>query len=43
MQKLREIDVRLVRNLEEEVADPYETTIARLEAAGVRLKWAQTE
>jgi len=40
IQKLRDIDVRLVRNLEEEIADPYQTTIARLEAAGIQLKWA---
>jgi uncharacterized Fe-S cluster-containing radical SAM superfamily protein len=40
IQKLRDIDLRLVRNLEEEVADPYQTTIARLEAAGTQLKWA---
>jgi len=43
IQKLRDIDIRLVRNLEEEVADPYQTTIARLEAAGIQLKWAQTQ
>jgi len=43
IQKLRDIDVRLVRNLEEEVADPYQTTLARLEAASVQLKWASTQ
>jgi len=43
MQKLRDIDFRLVRNLEEEVADPYQTTLARLEAAGVQLKWASKQ
>jgi len=43
MQKLRDIDFRLVRNLEEEVADLYQTTLARLEAAGVQLKWASKQ
>jgi uncharacterized Fe-S cluster-containing radical SAM superfamily protein len=35
--RLRKIDPLLVRNLEEEVVDLYETTIARLRCAGVRI------
>jgi len=37
--KLADIDPRLASNLEEEVVDPYKTTLARLEYAGVKLKW----
>ncbi|RLG38205.1 radical SAM protein [Candidatus Alkanophaga liquidiphilum] len=37
LRKLKNIDARLLEMLEEEVADPYETTLLRLEKAG--LKW----
>lgn len=37
--KLAEIDPKLALNLEEEVVDPYETTLARLEHAGLALRW----
>jgi len=37
--KLAEIDPRLLLELEEEVVDPYSTTLRRLELAGYRLEW----
>jgi len=43
IKRLAEIDVNLVLNLEEEVVDPYETTIARLQFAGFKLKWPLRE
>ncbi len=39
IQRLADIDPRLVSNLEEEVVDPYKTTLARLRYAGVKLNW----
>jgi hypothetical protein len=37
--KLAAIDPKLAFNLEEEVVDPYDTTLARLGDAGLELKW----
>jgi len=39
MKKLAEIDTNLLSNLEEEVVDGYETTLARLKFAGFEVKW----
>ena len=39
MQKLSEIDPDLLLNLEEEVMDAYNTTLARLKFAGLKVKW----
>ncbi len=39
IKRLSSIDTSLVLNLEEEVADPYQTTLTRLEYAGLELKW----
>ena len=39
MKKLAEIDQRLLLNLEEEVMDSYNTTLARLKFAGLKVKW----
>lgn len=39
IQKLVEINPRLAQTLEEEVIDPYETTLARLKHAGLELEW----
>ena len=39
MQKLAEIDPRLLLSLEEEVMDPYNTTLARLKYANVKVEW----
>jgi len=39
MEKLAEIDNSLPVNLEEEVVDDYETTLARLKFAGFDVKW----
>ncbi|MHA1593487.1 MAG: radical SAM protein [Candidatus Baldrarchaeia archaeon] len=39
IQRLAEIDPRLVLELEEEVVDPYDTTLQRLKFAGVELEW----
>ena len=36
---LAEIDLRLVTTFEGEVVDPYDTTLARLKAAGLELEW----
>jgi len=41
--KLADIDPRLALTLEEEVVDPYKTTLARLEHAGLKLKWPLKE
>lgn len=43
MERLEEIDPRLVWSLEEEVVDPYRTTLARLEHAGLALEWPLKE
>ena len=37
--RLASIDSALVRNLEEELVDPYHTTLERLQHAGVSLTW----
>jgi uncharacterized Fe-S cluster-containing radical SAM superfamily protein len=37
--RLADIDPELALKLEEEVVDPYKTTLARLEYAGLKLKW----
>jgi len=39
IQKLAEIDPHLLLNLEEEVMDGYNTTLARLKSAGLKVKW----
>lgn len=39
IQELREIDEVTASRLEEEVIDPYTTTIFRLKEAGVKMKW----
>jgi uncharacterized Fe-S cluster-containing radical SAM superfamily protein len=39
LDRLASIDPALVRNLEEEVVDPYHTTLERLRYAGIELKW----
>jgi len=39
MKKLAEIDPRLLSNLEEEVMDGYDATLARLKFAGLNVKW----
>jgi len=39
MKKLADIDTRLLLNLEEEVMDGYETTLARLKFAGLKVDW----
>jgi uncharacterized Fe-S cluster-containing radical SAM superfamily protein len=39
VRKLWEINPLLVKNLEEEVIDPYETTLLRLKKAGLELEW----
>lgn len=39
IRKLAEIDPRLVLNLEEEVMDGYNTTLARLKYANLKVKW----
>jgi uncharacterized Fe-S cluster-containing radical SAM superfamily protein len=39
MDRLASIDAALVRNLEEEVVNPYHTTLERLSHAGVELAW----
>lgn len=41
--KLAEIDPRLVAAFEGEVIDPYDTTLARLKAAGLELEWPLRE
>jgi hypothetical protein len=37
--RLLEIDPKLVLSFEGEVVDPYDTTLARLKAAGLKLEW----
>jgi len=39
LDRLAVVNPALVRNLEEEVVDPYHTTLERLRHAGVHLKW----
>jgi len=39
MHKLAAIDPSLIANLEEEVMDPYDTTLTRLKLAGWKVKW----
>ena len=39
IKRLAEIDSRIALNLEEEVVDPYETTLFRLKKAGIKLAW----
>lgn len=39
VEKLADISPSLVSALEEEVIDPYETTLARLKHAGLKLEW----
>lgn len=39
LEKLASVSPRLVSSLEEEVVDPYETTLARLKHAGMKLQW----
>lgn len=39
IKRLGEIDPRLLLNLEEEVMDGYETTLARLKFAGMKVEW----
>ena len=39
MKKLADIDTRLLLSLEEEVMDGYETTLARLKFAGLKVDW----
>lgn len=39
MQKLADIDPRLLLSLEEEVMDPYNTTLARLKYANLKVDW----
>lgn len=43
IRKLAEIDPQLALNLEEEVMDGYNTTIARLKYANLRVKWPLKE
>jgi len=39
LKKLAEIDVNLLLNLEEEVMDAYDSTLARLKYAGLKVEW----
>lgn len=39
LKKLHDVDSALVKGLEEEIVDPYETTLLRLGKAGCQLKW----
>lgn len=41
-QKLAEIDPKLLLSLEEEVMDPYDTTLARLKHAELKIEWPLT-
>jgi uncharacterized Fe-S cluster-containing radical SAM superfamily protein len=43
IERLTEIDLDLALNLEEEVVDPYKTTLARLRYAGLDLDWPLKE
>ncbi len=40
LEKLYSIDPKLLRLIEEEVVDPYDTTLFRLKEAGVELDWS---
>jgi len=37
--RLNDIDMQVARNLEEEVIEPYDTTLFRLKQAGLKLEW----
>jgi uncharacterized Fe-S cluster-containing radical SAM superfamily protein len=39
LERLREINPYLEKNLEEEIIDPYETTLARLRYANINIPW----
>jgi uncharacterized Fe-S cluster-containing radical SAM superfamily protein len=39
LSKLARIDKDLLKNLEEEVVDPYDTTLSRLKYAGIKIEW----
>jgi uncharacterized Fe-S cluster-containing radical SAM superfamily protein len=39
VERIAEIDPRLLTSLEEEVIDPYKATLARLRYAGIELEW----
>lgn len=39
IQRLAQINKRIALNLEEEIIDPYETTLFRLKKAGIKLTW----
>jgi len=39
LKRLMDIDMRILVLLEEEIVDPYKTTLLRLKAAGLDLKW----
>lgn len=39
LRNLVEVSPELLLNLEEEVVDPYDTTLKRLESAGIELEW----
>jgi len=39
LKKLAEIDTKLLSNLEEEVMDAYDSTLARLKYAGLKVEW----
>ena len=43
LEKLASVSSRLALSLEEEVVDPYETTLARLKHAGLKLEWPLRE
>lgn len=43
LEKLASVSSRLVSTLEEEVVEPYETTLARLKHAGLKLEWPLRE
>ena len=42
LDRLASIDPLLVRNLEEEVVNPYHTTLERLQHAGIELEWRKS-
>jgi uncharacterized Fe-S cluster-containing radical SAM superfamily protein len=42
LDRLALIDPALVHNLEEEIVDPYNTTLERLRHAGIRLEWRES-
>lgn len=43
IQRLADIDLKLVSGLEEEFVDPHETNLARLRYVGVELEWPLRE